>query len=409
MVLQCTITTPMGLEWLLARRYLSSKKGRFLCSPMSVFSILGISIGVATLVSVMAVMSGFSAKLLHNILGMNGHITVHCQDVDYHTVIPEVESTAGVVSAVAVLEGQVMVKSEHAAVGAVLRGMEMPDISDKLSQYVVSGDTEELEAGIIIGSRLAESLNVYYGDEVVVISSSSFSTMPRTHEYKVTGIFNVGMYEYDSAFVYVPLESAQTLLGYDGGMQYVEVRVDDALHSSNIVKELIEKTKMRVEDWKVQHGQYFYALELERDAMFFILTLIIVVAAFNIISGISVLVQDKTKAVAVMRTMGLSKFAVARIFCMCGVCIGAIGTGIGCCLGVLFSLNMERVSDFLMMFGQGAFFESIAYCLEGIPSKMVFLDVVRVASLSLCISLIAALLPALRAAYQNPVDILKYE
>lgn len=404
----------MGLEWLLARRYLSSKRGRFLCSLMCMLSILGISIGVATLITVMAVMNGFSTKLLNSILGMNGHVTVHCrQGGNCLNSISDIKATEGVVSAVPVVEGQALVKSKSAAVGAVVLGMEMADIHRKLLEYMVSGNVTELQPGIILGSRLAESLNVNYGDEVTLVSSvetrTLLGTAPRLQKHKVTGVFNVGMYEYDSAFSYIPLHSAQGLFGYENGAKYIEVQLADAEKSSSVIAPMEEKTGMKVEDWKTQQGHFLYALQLERDAMFFILALIVVVAAFNIISCVTLLVQEKAPAIAMLRTMGMSKFAVTRIFCIGGMCIGAIGTAIGCCMGVLFSVNMERISDFFATFDKGAFFSSIAYCLEGISSEMVFVDVMKTAALSLVITLVAALPPAVMAAWKNPVDILKYE
>ncbi|QJC27951.1 lipoprotein-releasing system transmembrane protein LolC [Anaplasma platys] len=404
----------MGLEWLLARRYLSSKHGRFLCSLMSVLSILGISIGVATLISVMAVMNGFSAKLLDSILGMNGHVTVYChRGENCQNSLAEIKATEGVVSAVPVVEGQALLKSKSAAIGAVVRGMEMSEIHRKLLEYMVSGNVTELQPGIILGSRLAESLNVNYGDEITVVSSVDARTIlgsaPRTQKHKVTGIFNVGMYEYDSAFSYIPLPSAQVLFGYENSAKYIEVQLSDAEKSSAILAPIKEKTRMRVEDWKTQQGHYLYALQLERDAMFFILVLIIVVAAFNIISCVTLLVQEKIRSVAMLRTMGLSKFAVIRVFCISGMCIGVIGTAIGCCMGVLFSVNIERISDFLATFDKGAFFASIAYCLEGISTEMIFLDVIKAAALALGVTLVSTLPPAIMAARKHPVDILKYE
>ncbi|MDB1135626.1 ABC transporter permease [Candidatus Anaplasma sp. TIGMIC] len=404
----------MGLEWWLACRYLSSKRGRFLRSSMSVLSILGIAIGVATLISVMAVMSGFSSKLLHNILSMNGHVTIHCKGADYHDVVAEVVGTEGVLRVAPVVEGQVLIKSRTGASGAAVRGMETHDVAEKLQQYMVGGDLQALEEGIVMGAGLADALGVSYDDEVTVISSVNLWTIlgvtPSTQKLRVVGIFNVGMYEYDGAFAYVSLRNAQTLFGYKcDNVRYLEVELQDAAHSSDVAVNLAKKTGMRVEDWKTQQGQYFYALKLEQDAMFFILVLIVVVAAFNIISGLFVLVHEKMRAIAVMRTMGLSRFAVVRIFCMCGVCIGLIGTLIGCCMGATFVFNAVSIGNFLNAFGRGALIESVAYCLEGISYKMVLFDIGHVAMLSLCISLLSTLPAALKAAGQNPVDVLKYE
>ncbi|MGN7661786.1 MAG: lipoprotein-releasing ABC transporter permease subunit [Anaplasma sp.] len=403
----------MGLEWLLARRYLQSNKWRFLFSTATVLSIFGIAIGVATLVSVMSVMNGFSARLLSSILGMNGHITVHCAGAHYPSVVSEVKQIPGVVVAAPVIEGQAMIKCGQEVMGAVVRGMNMQDIRSKLSGYIVRGNMEMLEEGLILGSRLADSIRTDYGSEVTIISpetsSGMFGTVPRTKTYKVVGIFDVGVQEYDSAFAYIPLRDSQQLFGYKDGVRCIEVFLEDAKRSSEILGTIAEKTGLRVEDWKAQQGQYFRALELESDAMFFILTLIVIVAAFNIISGVSILVRDKKGAVAIMRTMGMSRCAIMRIFCMCGAFTGMIGTSIGCCIGIVFATNVEGINDLLRLVGGGTLLESIAYCLDGVLPEMVLRDVVKVASLSMGVSLAAAVPPAIGAACQNPVDVLKYE
>ncbi|ACZ48888.1 lipoprotein releasing system, transmembrane protein [Anaplasma centrale str. Israel] len=403
----------MSLEWLLARRYLQSNGGRFLFSTATALSILGICIGVATLISVTSVMNGFSAKLLSSILGMNGHVTVHCNCPDYPDVIAGISIMPGVVSATPVVEGQAMLKYGRNIMGAVVRGMRMRDVRHKLRGHIVVGDVDMLEEGIVLGFRLAESIGADYGDEITVISPETSSTIfgaaPRTQTYRVTGIFDVGVYEYDSAFAYIPLRDSQLLFGYMDRVRYVEVFLRDVTQSSEALAAIARRTGLRVEDWKVQQGQYFRALELERDAMFFILALIVIVAAFNIISGISVLVRDKRGAIAIMRTMGVSRYAVMRIFCMCGAFIGMLGTGLGCVLGVAFSANIESINSFVSSFGRGTLFESIAYCLDGISPEMMFEDIAKVVALSLGASLLAAVPPAIVAARQNPVDILRYE
>ncbi|MCU7611116.1 lipoprotein-releasing ABC transporter permease subunit [Anaplasma capra] len=403
----------MGLEWLLAGRYLRSNRWGFLFSTATVLSILGIAIGVATLISVTSVMNGFSAKLLSSILGMNGHITVHCRHSDYPNVIAEISHMPSVASAAPVVEGQVMLKCRGNTMGAVIRGMHRHDIRSKLQGHIVRGNVDAFEEGIVLGFRLAESIGADCDDEITIISpevsSTIFGSVPRVKTYRVTGIFDVGVYEYDSAFVYMPLRDSQQLLGYGNKVRYIEVFLRNVEKSSEALVSIAEKTGLRVEDWKVQQGQYFRALELERDAMFFILALIVVVAAFNIISGISVLVHDKRGAIAIMRTMGISKYAVMRIFCLCGAFIGMLGTSLGCFLGMAFSVNMESISNFVSTFGGGTLFESLAYCLEGISSEMMLGDVVKVVTLSLSASLLAAVPPAISAACQNPVDILRYE
>ena len=405
----------MIFELMLSLRYLQSKGGKFLCSIPSVVSIVGVAIGVATLISVMSVMNGFSAKLLDSILQMSGHISIHCGNSNYHDIVSKTESIGGVVSATPVIESQVVLRSEFGTTGAVMRGMENSAIEGKLLKYIVNGNTSvlDIEGGIIIGAGLADTLGVYCGDEVVLISASFtdvMNTRQRKKRYKVKGIFSVGMQEHDSAYVYMPIEESRMLLHYKADKaDYVEVLLENVNDSSNVAATLRHAWNMDVEDWKVRQAQYFHVLKLERDAMFFILVLIIVVASLNIVSCVSVLVREKGRAIAIMRTMGLGKAAVIRIFSMCGMFIGVLGTAIGGVIGVAFSLNAENIRVILRTFDKGAFFESIAYCLDGISVRMIFGDLMQVAFVAIGMSFIAALPPALRAACQNPVDVLKYE
>ena len=400
--------------WVLATRFLKSRQRKSLGSALFLLSVGGICIGVTTLIVVMAVMNGFSTKLLHNVLGINGHVVIHCAQEDYRNIERAIQNLQHVVNVWPVLEYPGIIKSQYSASGALVRGLKEKSSEQKLSNYMTCEDADPSdEESIILGSRLAEGLLVDCGDIVTLLSSTNLSSgmgIKQQRNYRITGIFNVGINEYDGSLAFIKLRSAQKLFGYgDNNVQYLEVHLDDAELSTDIAKSISNALKLHVDDWKVLQGHYFHALELEKNAMFFILTLMVIVAAFNIVAGISVLVQNKIKAIAVLRTLGMSKLSVAWMFCLCGMIIGVIGTSLGCITGAVFALNIGKISDLVGGFEKGELFESIVYCLEEISAQAVLWDVIRIASLSIGISLVASLPPAIMAAYQDPVDILKYE
>ncbi|QXK92265.1 lipoprotein-releasing ABC transporter permease subunit [Neoehrlichia mikurensis] len=403
------------LELMLALRYLQAKNKYWCCSMVTMLSVLGIALGVTALIVVMSVMHGFSTQLRNSILGMNGHITVYCDSSDYCDVAQAIKSIEGVTAAIPVTENQAMIQSQNNVLGVVVRGIDQQEIVNKkiLFDSIIDGNIDEFNQGVILGARLAENLKVKCGDNVTIISPEGFITIlgsiPRVKTYKVVGLFDMGMYEYDSTFVYMPVKFSQILFKYGNKIKYIEVFLKDADKSSEILKSIQNKVNYKLEDWKIQQGQYFHALQIESNVMFLILTLIIVVAAFNIISSISVLVQDKKQAIAIMRTMGASKWCIMRIFCICGILIGGIGTGIGCIAGIGFSLHINEIKSFLENITSSTIFDPIVYFLDSIPSKLLVEDVVYVAMLAIGIAFVMTIPPALKAAYQDPVDILKYE
>ncbi|KJV65719.1 MULTISPECIES: lipoprotein-releasing ABC transporter permease subunit [Ehrlichia] len=405
-------------ELMLALRYLQSSSSRFLCSMITMLSVIGITLGVATLIIVMSVMNGFGEKLLNCVVGLNGHIAIYFNDnidCDYHDITRLIKEIPGVKDAVSITENQAMIKSNSNVSGVIVRGIEKQDIerNDIIANNIVSGSISEFNDGIAIGIKLAEILHVNYGDKLTIISSESISTVigniPRMKTYKVIAIFDVGMYEYDSTLVYMPLHASQLFFRYDNRVKSIEVSVLDINKSSGILDIIESKTNMKGEDWKMQQGSYFHALKIESNVMFFILTLIIIVATFNIISSLSILVQDKKGAIAIMRTLGVTRCGILRIFCMCGFFIGFIGTILGCIVGVVVSLNIDKIKSILEKISNSNIFDPIIYFFDTLPSVLLVEDVVKISLLSLFLSLTAAMLPARKAACQDPADILRHE
>ena len=408
----------LKFELMLALRYLQSNSSQFLCSMITILSLVGITLGVATLIIVMSVMNGFGEKLLDCVVGLNGHIAIYCDgnfDYDYHEITKSIKEIPGVKDAVPITENQAMIKSSSSVSGVIVRGIEKHDIerNDIIVNNIVRGDIAEFNDGIAIGIKLAEILRVDYGDKLTIISSESLSTVigniPRMKTYKVVAIFDVGMYEFDSSLVYMPLHASQLFFHYDNRVKNIEVSIFDVDKSSEMLKLIENKINMKGEDWKMQQGSYFHALEIERNVMFFILTLIIIVATFNIISSLSILVQDKKGAIAIMRTLGVTRCGILRIFCMCGVFIGLIGTVLGCVIGIVFSLNINAIKNILERISNSNIFDPIIYFFDTLPSVLLVEDVVKISLLSLFLSLIAAILPARKAACQDPADILRHE
>ncbi|GAT76907.1 lipoprotein releasing system transmembrane protein lolC [Ehrlichia ruminantium] len=406
-------------ELMLALRYLQSNRSQFLCSMITMLSFIGITLGVATLIIVMSVMNGFGEKLLNCIVGVNGQVAIYFnnneKNTNYHEVAKLIKDIPGVTDAIPITENQAMAKSEQSVSGIIVRGISKQDLLRKniIADNIVRGNISDLDNGIVIGIKLAEILNVNYGDKITIVSSDSIPTVigsiPRMKSYKVVAVFDLGMYEYDSTLVYMPLHSSQLFFHYGNRIHNIEVSIDDINRSSEILKLIEDKTSMKGEDWKMQQGSYFNALKVESNVMFFILTLIIIVATFNIISSLSILVQDKKGAIAIMRTLGVTRGSILRIFCMCGFFIGLIGTLVGCILGVVFSLNINGIKNILESISHNNIFDPIVYFFDTLPSILLVKDIVKISLLSLFLSLVAAILPARKAACQDPADILRHE
>ncbi|WP_428247076.1 lipoprotein-releasing ABC transporter permease subunit [Ferrovibrio sp.] len=415
---------PFGaFEWLLALRYLRARRQEGFISVIAVFSFLGIMLGVATLIIVMSVMNGFRAELVGRILGLNGHIMIQSERSatldDYGRVAEKVGGLVHVLQANPMIEGQVMATANGQASGAMVRGIKQSDLSRETSiaKGMRQGSLKDFtgEDAVVIGHRLARKLGVTVGDKITLISpqitATPFGTVPRGRAYQITGIFDVGMFEYDSGFVFMPFEAAQVYFRLGDTAHAVEVRLDNPDQARRIGNEIIQALGpgYRYYDWQQANAHFVSALQVERNVMFLILTLIIVVAAFNIISSMIMLVKDKGRDIAILRTMGAARGSILRVFVIAGASIGVIGTFFGFLLGLGFAANIEHIRQFLQSLTGWQLFPAEIYYLSRLPAKVDSNEVLYVVLMGLALSFLATLYPSWRAARLDPVEALRYE
>lgn len=410
------------LEWLLALRYLRARRQEGFISVIAVFSFLGIMLGVATLIIVMSVMNGFRAELMGRILGLNGHLTIQAEAgtslKDFEFVTEAVAGLPGVVHANPVVEGQVMATANNAAAGVVVRGVRQDDLSAEgaVANGIRQGSLKNFsDDSVAIGHRLARKLGLRLGDQITLISPQStttpFGTVPRLARYEIVAIFDVGMFEYDSSFVYMPLDTAQVYFRLPDQASSVEVRLTEPEQARQAARMINQRLgpQYRLYDWQQANAHFVNALEVERNVMFLILTLIIVVAAFNIISSMIMLVKDKGRDIAILRTMGTARGTIMRVFVIAGASIGVLGTGAGFALGLAFSLNIETIRQWLQSLTGTELFSAEIYFLSKLPAKVDSTEVMYVVGMGLALSLLATLYPSWRAARLDPVEALRYE
>ena len=410
-------------ERMIARRYLLPGKGEAFIFLVASISLVAVMLGVAALVIVMSVMNGFRAELFDKIVGLNGHAVV--QGVggrlpDWRDIVRDARATPGVTSAVPMIE-QPLMSSYNGRVEAVLvRGMRVADIrgNSAIRSKVIMGNLNSVTPGsgrIAIGSRLAEALGAQVGSEISLISpqgqTTPFGTVPRIVSYTVGAIFEIGVYDYDKAYVIMPIEDAQTLLLMGDTVGMVEIQTVDADKVGQILAPLADKLGGRavIADWRTMNAQLFEALAVERVAMFTVLSIIILVAVFNILSSLIMLVRAKTRDIAILRTMGATRGGLMRIFMTVGTTIGALGTVAGLALGAVFLFYRQGVVNFVQFVtGQNLWDPSIRYLTE-LPSKTDPVEIVVIASMALVFSFLATLYPAWKAASTDPVQVLRYE
>ncbi len=409
-------------ERLLARRYLRAKRKEGFISVITGFAFTGIALGVATLIIVMSVMNGFRAELLSRILGINSHIgiisTTGQPFNNYARAIDDIEKFDNVETAFPLIEKQLLASSGRAAEGAMVRGMRKEDILRKttLKNGMAGVNMDEFEGdNVIIGYRLAMKMGLIPGDEITLISPNgkitAFGTVPRMKSYHVIGTFELGMFEYDSNFVFMPLAAAQKFFGIGDAVSNIDVTLKDEKQleqTRTAISKSVDPTAY-LYDWRQSNAAFFNAIDVERNVMFLILTLIILVAAFNIITGLIMLVKDKGRDVAVLRTMGATKGMIMRVFFMDGAFIGVVGTALGLILGILFCENIESIRQLLQDLSGRELFSAEIYFLSKLPAKIDFTEVTAIAGIALLLSFLATIYPAYRAAKMDPVEALRYE
>ncbi|HRY26452.1 MAG: lipoprotein-releasing ABC transporter permease subunit [Geminicoccaceae bacterium] len=409
-------------ERLIAWRYLRPTRGEGFISVIAAFALVGIALGVGTLIVVLAVMNGFRSELLGRVLGVNGHATVVAGPeglADSDVLVTRLRTVDGVLDAMAYVEGQVMASGNNVASGAIVRGVRAEDLARRavFADNIVEGSLARLDEGgtILIGSRMGQRMGLGVGDRVSLISpqgaATAFGTVPRIQSFEIAGIFEVGMFEYDNSFVYIGIDDAMRYFQLDDRVTAVEILVDDPEMVRQLRPTLTATVagQGRLVDWQQLNSHFFNALEVERNVMFLILTLIILVAAFNIITGITMLVKSKGRDIAILRSMGATQGAVMRIFFLAGASIGVAGTLIGFGLGIAFALNIDSIRLFLEGLTGAELWSAEIRFLSRLPAEINPDDVTRVVLMGLGLSFLATLYPAWRAARVDPVEALRYE
>jgi lipoprotein-releasing system permease protein len=409
-------------EWMIAARYLRAKRREGYVSVISIISLIGVALGVATLIIVMSVMNGFRHDLMTRMLGVNGHAVVQSLAgpiSDYDAVAARVRAVPGVLRAAPTVDGQVLGTANGAAQFVLVRGMREADLKSLtiVSSTLSDGALEHFHGGdsVIIGSRLMEKLHLEPGMQITFVAPrgnvTPFGVTPRVKSYTIAGTFNIGMSLYDQTYVFMPLEEAQLYFNQDHAVSSLEVMVRDPDNIDAMVEPIMKAAGplSRVVTWQELDSTFFDAVQVERNVMFMILTLIILVAALNIISGLIMLVKDKSGDIAILRTMGATRGAVMRVFLIAGASIGVTGTLVGFIVGVAFCLNIETIRQGLSRLTGTQLFNPEIYFLAHMPARMDPGEVIAILVMSLTLSLLATLYPSWRAARLDPVEALRYE
>lgn len=409
-------------EWMVALRYLRARRKEGFISVIAGFSFLGIMLGVATLIIVMAVMNGFRQELFSKMLGLNGHVVVHSLEPNfnnYDEVAGRVREVGGVKYAMPLIEGQVLMSTPSSSTGALVRGLREADLKQlkAVSGNIRFGtlDGFDKQDGIAVGTRLANELNVKLGDEVTLLSprgaATALGTAPRVKRYPIVAIFEIGMSEYDSSIAFMPLAEAQKYFSKPDSVTVLEVVLDSPDEVSALGPKIITAggNTIYISDWRQRNATFFTALQVERNVMFLILALIVLVAALNIISGLIMLVKDKGRDIAILRTMGASRGSIMRIFFITGATIGIVGTLAGLTLGVLVCINIEHIREFIGWITDTELFSPELYYLSQLPAEMDTGETVSVVVMALVLSILATLYPSWRASRLDPVEALRYE
>jgi lipoprotein-releasing system permease protein len=408
-------------EWMIALRYLRARRASGFVSVIALISFLGITVGVAALIVVMSVMNGFHKELLDKIIGVNGHIFLQAADTpltDYAKVAADAKRVHGVDLAIPLVEGAAGVSSTFNQAGALVRGIREADLKQLpgIAGHVKVGtlDGFDTSGGVAIGQGLAETLSLRVGDNITVLTAKGvqtpFGTAPRIKSYPVRAIFQIGMSQFDNLFVYMPLPEAQVFFNRENEATVIELFLSDP-EKIDEVRQAIDLSAGRpmiMTDWRERNKTFFDALKVERNVMFIIVTLIVLVAALNIISGLIMLVKDKSADIAILRTMGATRGAIMRIFLITGTSIGIAGTFAGFLIGLVIAENVEAIRSGMNSLLHANLFPAELYFLSRLPSVVDPGDVITVVAMTMSLSILATLYPSWRAARLDPVEALRH-
>ncbi|WP_413776370.1 lipoprotein-releasing ABC transporter permease subunit [Rhodopseudomonas sp. P2A-2r] len=411
-----------AFEWLLSGRYLRARRKEGFISVIAGFSFLGILLGVATLIIVMAVMNGFRKELLDKILGLNGHLLVQPLEsplTDWKDVADRISGVSGVRLAVPVVDGQALASSPFNASGVFVRGIRSADLTNltSIAKNIKQGTLENFDEGqgVAIGRRLADQLSLHAGDSITLVAPKGaitpMGTTPRIKPYRIAAVFEIGMSEYDGTFVFMPLTEAQAYFNRASDVTSIEVFTTNPDKIDEYRKSVTEAAgrPIYLVDWRQRNSTFFNALQVERNVMFLILTMIVLVAALNIVSGLIMLVKDKGSDIAILRTMGASQGSIMRIFLITGAAIGVVGTLSGLVVGLLVCTNIESIRQFISWMTSTELFSPELYFLSKLPAEIDVGETSAVVVMALTLSFLATLYPSWRAARLDPVDALRYE